>query len=406
MTISKLAGCVTDSKRKKRMNRRRVLKIAGATVVVAGGALAWRAFDQGVFSAGGGAAYEPWKNWQADDSLRPLRLVRAAILAANPHNSQPWRFRVADNAIDVFADPGRNIGAIDPFLRELTMGIGCALENLLIAAASEGYAAEATLLPDPGNPAHAARVALSPGTRVASTLYDAIPRRHTNRGPYDTGRNVPADLLDGLAALGADLPGTRVIWFSTPEARTRIGELIVAATEAIVADRQQSADSAKWFRTSWQQLQALRDGITLDAQSLPPVVNAAAKILPPLSQESADQAWLQATRERHVATAAAFGLIVVPDSRDNAMRIRGGRLWQRMHLWATTKGLAVQPLNQICERADREQQLGIEPRFGTTLKELVADADSQALMPFRIGHPTVEGKPSPRRDLKSVLIDM
>ena len=386
------------------MNRRRVLKIAGATVLVAGGALAWRAFDQGVFSAGSGAAYEPWKNWRADDTLRPLRLVRAAILASNPHNSQPWQFRVADNAIDVFADTGRNIGAIDPFLREMTMGIGCALENLLIAAASEGYAADVALLPDPGKPAHAAHIVLSQATRISSPLYDAIPLRHTNRGPYESGRSVPPDHLGGLASLAADLPGARVIWFSTPEARARVGELIVAATEAIVADRQQSADSARWFRSSWQELQNKRDGITLDAQSLPALVNAAAKILPPLDQEAADRAWLQTTRERHVATAAAFGLVTVPDARDNAMRIRGGRLWQRMHLWATTKGLAVQPLNQMSERADREQQLGIEPRFGTALKELVADADSQALMPFRIGYPTMKGRPSPRRDLKSVLM--
>jgi hypothetical protein len=328
------------------LNRRRVLKIAGATVM-AGGALAWRAFDQGVFSAGSGAVYEPWKNWQVDESPRPLQLVRAAILAANPHNSQPWRFRVADNAIDVVADAARNIGAIDPFLRERAMGIGCALENLLIAAAYEGYTAEVSLLPDPGNPAHVAHILLSPGTRISSQLYDAIPRRHTNRGPYEPGRSVPADVLDALAALGADLPGTRVIWFSTPEARARVGELIVAASEAIVADREQSADSARWFRTSWQQLQAMRDGITLDAQSLPPLVNAAAKILPPLSQESADRVWLQATREQHVATAAAFG---------------------------------------------------------TALKELVADANSQALMPFRIGYPTVEARPSPRRALKSVLM--
>ena len=386
------------------ISRRRVLRIAGATVLVGAGALTWRAVDQGVFSAGTGAAYQPWTNWRADDPLRALRLVRAAVLAANPHNSQPWLFRVSDESIDLFADTRRNIGAIDPFLREMYMGVGCALENLLIAAAGEGYAATVALLPDPRNPAHAAHIGLSPATPVASELYQAIPRRHTNRGPYDGGRTVPADVLDRLAALGADLPEVRVIWFSAPEQRARIGDLIVTATEAIIADEQQSSDSAKWFRSSWRQVQDMRDGITLDAQSLPPLINAAAKILPPLDREAGDKAWLQATREQHVATAAAFGLLAVPDTRDNAMRIRGGQLWQRMHLSITVRGLAAQPLNQMPERADRERQLGIEPRFGAELKSLAAGAGMQALMPFRIGYPAVEAKPSPRRDLKSVLV--
>ena len=385
-------------------SRRRVLKVAGAIVVAGSGALTWRAFDQGVFSAGTGAAYEPWRDWDVRPPTEVLHLVRAAILASNPHNSQPWMFQVTDQSIDVYVDTRRNIGAIDPFLREMTMGIGCALENLLIAAAHVGQATNVTLLPDPGNPAHAAHIRLFGATPAPADLYAAIPKRHTNRGPYDTARAIPPELPAQFSALGADLPDVRVLWFSTPEERKRIGDLIVAATEAIIADRQQSADSAKWFRTSWQQLQSMRDGITLDAQSLPPFINAAAKILPPLSQESADQAWLLATRDRHVATAAAFGLITVPNARDNAMRIRGGRLWQRMHLWATNKGLAMQPLNQMSERADREQQLGIEPRFGNALKELVGDAGMQALMPFRVGYPTVEAKPSPRRDLKSVLI--
>ena len=381
-----------------------MLKIASATIVVAGGALAWRAVDQGIFRAGTGAAYDPWKNWDARAPTGLLHLVHAAILAANPHNSQPWMFKVTDDTIDVYADTTRNIGAIDPDLREMTTGIGCAIENLLIAAAHVGYATHVTLLPDSENPAHAAHIRLVRATPAPVDLYAAIAKRHTNRGPYDTSRIIPPELLAQCSALGADLPDVHVFWFSTPEERKRVGDLIVAATEAIVADRQQSADSAKWFRTSWQQLQTLRDGITLDAQSLPPYINAAAKILPPLDQESADNAWLQTTRERHVATAAAFGLMVVPNARDNAMRIRGGRLWQRMHLWATTKGLAMQPLNQMSERADRELQLGIEPRFGKALKELIGDAGMQALMPFRAGYPTVEAKPSPRRDLKSVLI--
>jgi hypothetical protein len=386
------------------MDRRRVLKITGATVVVAGGALAWRAFDQGVFSAGTGAAYDPWRSWDARPPIRLLHLVHAAILAANPHNSQPWMFKVTDDSIDVYADTRRNIGAIDPFLREMTMGTGCAIENLLIAAAHVGYATNVTLLPDSGNPAHAAHIRLVRAAPAPSDLYAAIPKRHTNRGPYDAAQPITPELLAQFSALGADLLEVQVSWFSTPEERKRIGDLIVAATEAIVADPRQSADSAKWFRTSWPQLQSTRDGITLDAQGLPPFINAAAKVLPPLSQESADQAWLQATRERHVATAAAFGLITVPNARDNAKRIRGGRLWQRMHLWATNKRLAMQPLNQMSERADREQQLGIEPRFGNALKELVGDTGMQALMSFRVGYPTVEAKPSPRRDLQSVLV--
>jgi hypothetical protein len=50
--------------------------------------------------------------------------VRAAILAANPHNSQPWLFQVTPSQINLFADRLRNIGAIDPFLRSPRRGVG------------------------------------------------------------------------------------------------------------------------------------------------------------------------------------------------------------------------------------------------------------------------------------------
>jgi hypothetical protein len=386
------------------VSRRTVLKVAGATVVVAGGTVAARAWQQGVFSVGQGPAYDPWRRWRADQPEGPTRLVRAAILAANPHNSQPWLFRVHDTIIDVFADTERNIGAIDPYRREMYVGLGCALENLVLAAERYGYAADVTLLPDAANAAHAARVALVPSTPQESALFEAIPMRHTDRGPYDTARAVSGETLTKLAGLGTDLSQVTVLWFTTEPDRRRVGELIVAATEAIVADGQQSSDSAKWFRSSWREIQQLRDGITLDAQSLPPFINAVAKILPPLSQEQSDQAWLRTTRDRHVATAAAFGLIVVPDTNNNAWRIRGGRLWQRMHLWATTQGLSMHPLNQMSERADREHMLGIEPRFGTALKELVPVPGMQALMPFRLGYPTMRAQLSPRRDVTAVLV--
>ena len=386
------------------VNRRKVLKIAGATIVVAGAALGWRAYDRGVFSAGKGQGYEPWRIWNSLQTGDPLRLVHAAILAANPHNSQPWLFKVSGDSIDLFADTKRNIGAIDPYLREMYMGIGCGLENLMIAATHDGHRAVVTLMPDRQNTAHAARIRLSPGAKVASELYDAIPDRHTNRAAYDAARAVAPEQMAQLAALGADL-NAKVVWFATPAERKHVGELIVAATEAIIADEQQSTDSAKWFRWGWDELQTHRDGLTLDAQNLPPLITFAAKVLPPMSRETADGAWLKSTREQHVPTAAAFGLIVVSGASDHAAHIRGGQFWQRMHLKATAMGLAAHPLNQMPERADRERQLGIGPRFSKALKDLVGDPNLHALMPFRIGYPTVAAKPSPRRDVQSVLMN-
>src|ERR1700746_748111 len=162
------------------MQRRSFLKGAGiVTVAVVGGGV-WRAWDQGVFSAGEGPAYEPWKDWRKTGNNTPLALVRAAILAASPHNTQPWLFKITNSSIEMHIDTQRNVGALDPYLREEHIGIGCALENLMLAAPANGYAATATLLPGKLGPIPAepkpqllARVNLTPGKREESELYNA-----------------------------------------------------------------------------------------------------------------------------------------------------------------------------------------------------------------------------------------
>jgi hypothetical protein len=386
------------------MNGRRTLLKAGAGVALVGtGALAWRAWDQGVFATGQGPAYEAWDHW--NDGPVPQRLVAAAILAANPHNTQPWRFRIGPGVIDLFADRARNIGAIDPYLREMHIGLGCALENLLLAAAASGWAPQLALFPDAGNPAHVARIALARGgAPAASPLHAAIPERHTNRGAYFT-RSLEPSVFAALDALRADIPQLAVRWFTSEAQRRAVAAHIVEASQAIVADSAQSRDSGAWFRSSWQEVQARRDGLTIDAQALPGWLRLAAKILPPVSTERADRIWLDTTRDVHVATAPAFGLLVVRDAGDNAQRVQGGRLWQRMHLWAQIQGIAMQPLNQMAERADRERSAGLAPRFQRVLDELAGQGGWQALMPFRLGYPTVPALRSPRRAVSEVLVE-
>jgi hypothetical protein len=380
-----------------------VLKLGAGAGVALIGAAAWRAWDQGVFQGGEGPAYSAWQTWSIDSPSPAHRLLRAAILAANPHNSQPWRFRVAPETIDLFADRTRNIGSIDPYLREMHIGLGCALENLLLAAPAAGFGYDLELLPDATDATHVARVRLHMRDGSPSALYRAIPHRHTNRGPYES-RAVTGATLDDLQNLGADLPLVTVKWIADAKGRGRLGELIVQATQAIIADRDQSRDSAAWFRADWREIQQRRDGLTIDAQALPAWLRVAAKMLPPASQEQADRFWLANTRDVHVATAAAYGIILARDSADNANRIQGGRLWQRIQLTGETQGIAMHPLNQLPERADRERSLGIENRFGSALRDVTGDSAWQALMPFRLGYPTMAARPSPRRHIEQVII--
>src|SRR5437762_4106484 len=175
----------TAMSRQRKIRRRRLIAGGGVgLLVLLSGGTVWRAADQGVFSTGQGPAYEPWDNWRGA-TRGPLDLVRAAILAANPHDSQPWLFHVTETQIDLFADHTRNLGHIDPLLREMHIGLGCALENLLLAAAANGYETRVTLLPDPANVMAVAHIELATGTPNVTDLYQAIPHRHTNRYPYD-----------------------------------------------------------------------------------------------------------------------------------------------------------------------------------------------------------------------------
>jgi hypothetical protein len=367
-------------------------------LVTAGGV--WRAADQGVFSTGEGIAYEAWDDWRTA-SRGPLDLVRAAILAANPHNSQPWLFHVTPSQIDLYADHTRNLGTIDPFLREMHIGLGCALENLQLAAAANGYTTQITLLPDASDASWVARVDLASGPSVLSDLYSVIPQRHTNRYPYDTGRPVSDVTLDALSALNADAE-VRVFWFASAPMRKQIGGLLLDAAHALVADKTQDGDSDRWYRATWQDLQQHRDGITLDAAGLPDWERALGKMLPPPSQAQQDATFLPNTAEQ-AQTAAAFGLLAVRNVQDRAQQLRAGRLLERMYLWATSKGLAIQPLNAVVERAAREAVLGISPHFGNALATLVGDPAWQTLLAFRIGYSTHDGLRSPRRLVDEVL---
>jgi hypothetical protein len=385
------------------VDRRGFLRIAGlglgVLAVTGAGGLTWRATDGGVFATGTGPAYAAW-NAAGPSGQGPLGMVRAAVLAANAHNAQPWRFRVATDRIDLFADTSRTIGTMDPLGREMQISLGCALENLAIAGPANGQAPTVTLLPDPADRTHIARMDLVPAQRSVSALFEAIPRRHTNRAAYDTARPVAKGQLDAMGGL-IDDPAVELVWLTKADDKRAFGDLTTRATAAIIADPRQAADDFAWYRTDWDEIQAKKDGITIDPSGKSLLIRDLAKVLP-VSRTQNNDGWLSGTRESQIPTASAFGALLVRDPLDPIQRLGVGRIWQRMHLSATVNGLGMQPLCQVPERIDREKSARLPADFSTAMAAMLP-AGRHAIMTFRIGYPTSDALRSPRRPATEVV---
>lgn len=393
------------------MRRRAFLKGTGiATVAVLGGGV-WRACDQGVFSVGEGPAYEPWKDWRSSGSDVPLALVRAAILAASPHNTQPWLFKITDSAIELHIDTQRNVGALDPYLREEHIGMGCALENMLLAAPANGYAAtpeffRGKLGPIPAEPNTQllARVSLASGKREENELYNAIPLRHTNRGPYDPHRAVSPDLMDALRHLAEGYMDVKLFLFTAEADRKKIAEISSAANAEIYSDPDVQHGSERWVRTKWSSVQEHRDGLTIDAFGLPPIATGIAKMMSPGMLRWAASRSTDYGYSNLMLSAPLIGFIAVRDRYAQEQCLQAGRIWQRAHLFATARGLAARPCNEAVEMVDHERALGKPAAHAALLNEITADPTWQPTFVFYMGYPKLSAHASPRRPVQAVLV--
>jgi len=393
-----------EETRDRGISRRAVLRGAGVgalTTVVAGtGVASYRAYDNRLLGASDGEAFDAWRHWR--DEPGPRGIVAAAVLAASPHNTQPWIFRVSDSRIDLLADVARRMGTPDPYGRELRVGLGCALENLVLAAQERGSEPQVDLLPDQSQPRLVARIELAAGQARHSPLFDAIGERHTNRGPY-ADEALPYGLLAELTELADPTGPVTPVWLTNALAKRDVGSLMVDAAQAVTGDEAQSKDGFLWFRGDADAIERHKDGLTLDGQGLSDLVTSIAKLLPASSRSYGDTFWVDQTRTVHTRTAAAYGILLVADPYDPVQQLAGGRLLQRIHLAVTARGLGLQHMNQVTERIDRDLSLGRQPELGPRLAALVATPGREALVAFRVGRPLRSGRLSPRRPVSEVV---
>ena len=279
----------------------------------------------------------------------------------------------------MFADHARTTGAIDPFLRELHVGLGAAIENLVLQAGSEGLAPDVELVPFGSRSNHAARVVLTPATRRPSDLSAQIARRHTNRYPYvvDQGRADRRVRAHDRARRPEGARGRRGLGHPCPRARTSSVSSSWPPPKPSSPTTTRARATTDGSGSPGTRSNGKRDGITVDAAGLSDLTSSLAKILPAQSRQATGESWITSTRDKHTRTAAGYGIVVARNATDVRQQLEGGRLLQRIHLWTTGQDLALHHMNQITERADREIQLGVAPRFGDAFADSCRPAGSR-----------------------------
>ena len=77
-------------------------------------------------------------------------MIEQAVKAPSGHNTQPWIFEVGEDGITLRPDMSKSLPIVDADNREMFVSLGCALENLVIAASVRGYGFDIKVTDDKG----------------------------------------------------------------------------------------------------------------------------------------------------------------------------------------------------------------------------------------------------------------
>ena len=272
------------------------------------------------------------------------RLIGAAGAAPSIHNTQPWRFWVTDDLIEVHGDPGRMLWVADPRGRALHLSCGAALFNLKLAIRTLDAKPLVWPLPDPhGEPTLLASVQLEqgrPATSEEREMFEAIHQRHTSRAPFSE-HPIPESVQIGLEREAA--AEFAVLRMLNARDAALVLELAVAADNTLAADFDHRVELGQWIGTGDD------DGIPPDALGYRPATEPA-----PVR----DFGYASPTTVRPAGRYEAQPrLAVLSTARDEPNDwLRAGQALQRVLLTATRHGLATSLLYQPIELHDIEQR--------------------------------------------------
>ena len=320
----------------------------------------------------------------SDEAAQLKEIVRYATLAPSGHNTQCWRFRLENRSIVILPDLSRRTAVVDPDDHHLYVSLGCAAENLVLAAKAFGFMGHAQFSPASDG---AITVALERSKAEESPLFKAIPHRQCTRTDYD-GKPLAAEELRLLEAAGTG-NGVAVILMTEREAMEKVLEYVVQGNTMQVNNPAFVDELERWIRFGDGEAIRTGDGITARATGSPPV--------PRWLGRRIFRALFRAKPENdkcaHQIRSSAGIAIFVSNMNDQAHWVEAGRCYERFALQATALGIRNAFVNQPVEESR------LRPEFAKALG--LGDRRPDLVVRFGRGR---EMPKSLRRPVESVLV--
>ncbi len=365
------------------LSRRRTLALIGGGIVVAAGTGAAGFLTTRTPHD----ALRPWDSAGSYDDPR-LNALSYALLAPNPHNLQPWQVAlIGEDRLRLYHDPDKTLPETDPYGRQITIGLGCFLEQMVLAAGASGYETKLTLFPD--GPAGAiAEASFTPGG-TPDPLARHMMNRRSCKEPFED-RAPTAEQVAELQRL-ADI-------YVDPETVETLRELTWDAWMVETMTPRTMMESVDLMRFGKVEINANPDGIDLGGPFLESLMVAGVlgREVQSDPQSSGFQQGVEIYREMLAAT-SAYAAITTPGNTA-ADHIAVGRQWLRLNLATTGMGLALHPVSQALQEYPEMQS-----QYDAAHKILASDGATVQML-GRLGYGPQTPR-TPRWPIEAKLID-
>jgi hypothetical protein len=305
-------------------------------------------------------------------------LVRCATLAANGHNTQPWKFGLTPDTISIRPDLSRRTQAVDPDDHHLWVSLGCATENLVVAAAALGKHADVAF----GR--QEVHVALDNAAAVRSPLVNAIFQRQCTRAEYD-GQQITNDVLRELVR-AADRGGVRLLLLTERAKVESVLDYVTQGNSAQIRDAAFVKELKGWVRFNEAEAIATGDGLFSRLSGNPALPRWLGILLFSMVLTDKSENDRYAKQLRSSAGVAVF----VGERADRSNWFEVGRSYERFALAATAVGVRNAFVNQPVEvpavRTQFAQWLGL----GSRRPDLVVRFGRGPQLPYSLRRPVAD----------------